>query len=192
VIQDFSIDARRALAASEREARLLKHHQVATEHLLLGLLRVEDSIAARALRSLGASYRKARREVARLVDTGAESVAGPLGFTPRAREIIEDAFSGSTWLPLVVETSLDAPMPRPLASPAPRLRASRRREVQADELLFALLAHGDGVAAHVLDRLGVDLEKLAAAVHRARMPEAPQDILVEGSLRWPPHPPGRN
>jgi ATP-dependent Clp protease ATP-binding subunit ClpC len=48
VIEDFSSDARRALAASEREARLLKHPHVATEHLLLGLLRVEDSIAARA------------------------------------------------------------------------------------------------------------------------------------------------
>jgi ATP-dependent Clp protease ATP-binding subunit ClpC len=191
-MQDFSIDARRALAASEREARLLKHHQVATEHLLLGLLRVEGSIAARALRSLGVSYGKARRQVARLVDTGAENVAGPLAFTPRAREIIEDAFSGSTWLPLVVETSLDARMPRPLSSPAPRLRASRRREIQADELLFALLAHGEGVAAHVLGRLGVDLEKLAVAVHRARLPEAPQNILVEGSLRWPPDPPGRN
>jgi Clp amino terminal domain, pathogenicity island component len=126
------------------------------------------------------------------VDTGAESVAGPLAFTPRAREIIEDAFSGSTWLPLVVATSLDARMPRPLSSPAPRLRASRHREVQADELLFALLAHGEGVAAHVLDRLGVDLERLAVAVHRARLPEAPQNILFEGSLRWPPNPPGRN
>jgi ATP-dependent Clp protease ATP-binding subunit ClpC len=192
VIQDFSIDARRALAASEREARLLKHHQVATEHLLLGLLRVEDSIAARALRSLGVSYGKARRQVARLVDTGTESVAGPLAFTPRAREIIEDAFNGSTWLPLVVATSLDARMPRPLSSPAPRLRASRRREVQADELLFALLAHGEGVAAHVLDRLGVDLEKLAVAVHRARLPDAPQNIVFEGSLPWPPDPRDRN
>jgi ATP-dependent Clp protease ATP-binding subunit ClpC len=192
VIKDFSIDARRALAGSEREARLLKHNQVATEHLLLGLLSVEDSIAARALRSLGVSYAKARREVARLVDRGVESVAGPLAFTPRAREIIEDSFSGSTWLPLVVATSLDARMPRPLSSPAPRLRASRRREVQADELLFAMLAHGEGVAAHVLDRLGVDLEKLAVAVHRARLPEAPENILVEGSLRWPPDPPGRN
>jgi ATP-dependent Clp protease ATP-binding subunit ClpC len=192
VINEFSIDARRALAASEREARLLKHHQVATEHLLLGLLRVEDSIAARALRSLGVSYAKARRQVARLVDTGADSVAGPVAFTPRVREIIEDAFSGSTWLPLIVQTSLNARMPRPLSSPAPRLRSSRRREIQADELLFALLAHGEGVAAHVLARLGVDLEKLAVAVHRARLPEAPQNILVEGSLHWPPDPPGRN
>jgi ATP-dependent Clp protease ATP-binding subunit ClpA len=192
VLHEFSIDARRALAASEREAKLLKHHQVATEHLLLGLLRVEDSIAARALRSLGVSYAKARRQVALVVDTGAESVAGPLAFTPRVREIIEDAFSGATWLPLVVETSLDARTPRPLSSPAPRLRAWRRREIQADELLFALLAHGEGVAAHILGRLGVDLEKLAVAVHRARSPEAPENILVEGSLRWPPEPPGRN
>jgi ATP-dependent Clp protease ATP-binding subunit ClpC len=192
VIKDFSSDARRALAASEREARLLKHPHVATEHLLLGLLCVEDSIAARALRSLGVRYGKARRQIARLVDSGADTVAGPVAFTPRAREIMEDAFSGSTWLPLVVETSLDAPTPRPFSSAAPRLRASRRREVQTDELLFALLAHGEGVAAHVLNRLGIDLEKLAIAVHRARVPEAPENVLVDTSLRWPPGPAGRN
>jgi ATP-dependent Clp protease ATP-binding subunit ClpC len=192
VIEHFSIEARRALAASEREARLLKHNQVATEHLLLGLLCVEDSIPARALRSLGVSYARARRQVERLVDTGAERVAGPVEFTPRVREIIEDAFSGATWLPLVVETSLDAHTPSPLTSPAPLLRASRRREVQADELLFALLAHGEGVAAHVLGQLDIDLEKLAMAVHRARLPEAPRNPLVAGTLRWPPDPPGRN
>jgi hypothetical protein len=48
------------------------------------------------------------------------------------------------------------------------------------------------VAAHVLDRFGVDLEKLAIAVHRAHLPDAPENILVDTSLRWPPAPPARN
>jgi ATP-dependent Clp protease ATP-binding subunit ClpC len=191
VIEHLSADARRALAAAEREARLLRHHQVASEHLLLGLLRVEDSVAAQALRSLGVTYRKARRRIVRLVDVGSARVDGPLLFTPRVREIIGDAFTGSIWLPLVVETSLDTRSPRPPTASAPLLRATKRRRLQADELLFALLAHGEGVAAHVLREFGLDLDMLAVAFHRARMPEAAQQALLERSPRWPPDPPGR-
>ena len=192
MIEDFSIDARKAMAASEREARSLKHHHVGTEHLLLGLLRSEDSVAARALRLLGVTHRKARRQIMRLVDVGAEKADGPLSFTPRVREIVEDAFSGSRWLPLVVETSLDAHLPRPPSAAAPRLRPSGRREVQAEELLFALLAHGEGLAAHILRGFGVDLDKLAVAIHRARLPESAQSLFPEGPLRWPPIPPSRS
>src|SRR5690349_16673014 len=118
MIEQFSADARRALAASEREARLLGHDRVATEHVLLGILRDDGSVAAQALRVLGVTYRKARRRIVRLVDAGGARAEGPLPFTPRVREILEDAYSGSTWLPLVVETSLETKAPR--LSPAPR------------------------------------------------------------------------
>ena len=88
MIDRFSPRCRQALAAAEREARSLKHGQIATEHLLLGLLRVEDSVAAHALRLAGVSHAKARRRIVQLVDVGSERPKGPLSFTPRVREII--------------------------------------------------------------------------------------------------------
>src|SRR5689334_9554900 len=107
MVERFSLHCRQALAASEREARSLKHAHVATEHVLLGLLSVEDSVAAQMLRLLGVTRRKARRRIVSLVDVGDERVHGPLPFTPRVREIIEDAFSGSTWMALVIQADLE-------------------------------------------------------------------------------------
>src|SRR3954454_318900 len=78
VIERFSTHAREALAAAEREARSLKHAQIGTEHVLLGLLRVEESLAAQALRLMGVTHRKARRRITALVDTGHEKPTGPL------------------------------------------------------------------------------------------------------------------
>jgi ATP-dependent Clp protease ATP-binding subunit ClpC len=185
VIEHFSADARRALAASEREAKLLRHRQVGTEHVLLGLLRVEDAVAARALRLLGVTYRKARRRIVRLVDVGGEAVDGRVSFTPRVREILEDAYSGSNWVPLVVATSLDRAAPPTERATAPRLRMPGPRPVQTEELLLALLAHGEGVAAAVLESFGVDLEKLAVACNRARLGDLPP-LIVGGPPSWPP------
>jgi ATP-dependent Clp protease ATP-binding subunit ClpC len=83
VIERFSTHAREALAAAEREARSLKHSQIGTEHVLLGLLRIEESVAAQALRLMGVTHRKARRRITGLVDVGPTAPAGPLAFTPR-------------------------------------------------------------------------------------------------------------
>ena len=187
MVERFSLHCRQALAASEREARSLKHGQIATEHVLLGLLSVEASVAAQAVRLLGVTRRKARRSIVRLVDAGSERPKGTLSFTPRVREILEDAFSGSIWLPLVVRTNLS---PVELCQPftrAPRLRPGLQREVRSEELLFALLAHGEGVAAHVLSGFDVDLGKLAAATHRVRLGVAPT-MLFNAPHRWPPDP----
>jgi ATP-dependent Clp protease ATP-binding subunit ClpC len=169
VIDRFSENCRRVLVAAEREARFLGHGQIATEHVLLGLLRVEASCASRALRMMGVTYGKTRRRVTSLVDAGPGRSEGPLAFTPRVREILEDAYTGSVWLPRVAQTDVQGPvLEQPLA---PRLRQPRR-EVRGEELLFALLAHGEGVAARILGDFGVDLDKLAVAIQRARFPEA--------------------
>ncbi|HEY1366438.1 MAG TPA: Clp protease N-terminal domain-containing protein [Gaiellaceae bacterium] len=188
MVERFSLHCRLALAASEREARSLKHPHVATEHVLLGLLSVEDSVAAQALRLLGVTRRKARRSIVRLVDVGRERQQGALSFTPRVREIIEDAFSGSSWMPLVIQTSLEPVEICAPVSRAPRLRPGVRHEVRSEELLFALLAHGEGVAAHVLSGFDVDLAKLAVAIQRVRFSGAPA-TLFQAPSRWPPEPP---
>ena len=181
MIERFNPDARQVLAAAEREARLLKHGSVATEHLLLGLLKV-DCVGGRALQLLGVTHRKARRRVVRLVDVGAVRVEPPLHFTPRSREVIEDAFTGAQWQQKLGETFVGnavGPRPRPRALP----------RVSSEQLAFALVAPGEGVASHVLHELGVDLEKLAIAVMSARTPALQMQPMTFQAPRFLPPPP---
>jgi len=204
VIERFSVHCRRALAAAEHEARSLRHGQIGTEHVLLGVLRVEESVAAQALRLMGVTHRKARRRVVRLVDVGPERVEGPISFTPRVREVIEDAFTGSMWVPLLgksivgpsFEPSSTTPWGTQVSPHAPRLSNEQRGEVHTEDLLLALIAHGDGIAAHVLAELGVDLEKAAVATTHVRVPPAADASAIGrpsgSSLQWPPLPPNDN
>ena len=173
MIDRFSTHARQALAAAEREARSLNHAHIGTEHVLLGLLRVEESVAAQALRLLGVTYRKARRRITALVDTGPAKPAAP-AFTARVREVLEDAFTGSVWLRQLGAGEGD-----------PALRAGhsigRPFEVRSEQVLLALVAHGEGVAWRVLADLGVDVEKAAAAAMHARFPAAVRELFAP----WP-------
>jgi ATP-dependent Clp protease ATP-binding subunit ClpC len=200
VIDRFSSHCREALAAAEREARGLNHAHIGTEHVLLGLLRVESSVAAGALRLMGVTHRKARRRILRLVDTGAERAENPISFTPRVREVLEDAFTGSVWTQRLGEVlvgpsfqpSSKTPWDTSVSPAAPRL-SQGRVEVRTEDLLLALIAHGEGVAAHVLSQFGVDLEKAAVATQSIRFAK-PATIfpLSEEPARWPPAPPKAN
>jgi ATP-dependent Clp protease ATP-binding subunit ClpA len=200
VIDRFSDHCREALAAAEREARTLKHGQIGTEHVLLGLLRVEASVAARALRLIGVTHPKARRRILRLVDAGAESVENRISFTLRVREVLEDAFSGSVWTQRLGEVlvgpsfapSSKTPWDTPVSPAAPRL-SQGRVEVRTEDLLLALIAHGEGVAAHVLSQFGVDLEKAAVATQSIRFTKPATTFpLMYESEQWPPAPPKAN
>ena len=201
VIDRFSVHCREAFAAAEREAHSLKQGYIGTEHVLLGLLRIEESVAAQALRLMGVTYRKARRRIIRLVDVGAKRVEGPITFSPRVREVIEDAFTGSIWMPRLAQSlvgpaappiSSKAPTGRPVSADAPRL-SEGRVEVHTEQLLLALIAHGEGVAPHVLAQFGVDLEKAAVATTEVRFPRPLQALPVFGEAqRWPPLPPKAN
>ena len=192
MVERFSLNSRRALAATEREARSLKHGHVATEHLLLGLLRTEDSVAARALRLMGVTYAKARQQ------HGSERPAGAVSFTPRVREIIEDALTGSLWLVRLGESLVGpafepspmTPLGTPVPAAAPRF-GHGRVEVRTEDLLLALIAHGEGVAVHVLSELGVDIERAAVSCLNVRFPR-PREWTFEAAAEWPPSPPKRN
>jgi ATP-dependent Clp protease ATP-binding subunit ClpC len=176
LIERFSAHAREALAAAEREARSLKHAHIGTEHVLLGLLRIEGSLAAQALRMMGVTYRKARRRITALVDVGPAKPTGPMRFSPRVLEVLEDAFTGVVWSQRLGAACLDRP-----------IRAThltgRPLEVRSEQLLLALIAHGEGVAARVLSELGVDIEKAAAATTHARFPLGVRDQFAP----WPPN-----
>jgi ATP-dependent Clp protease ATP-binding subunit ClpC len=202
VVDRFSPHCRRALAATEREARSLKHGHVATEHLLLGLLRTEESVAAQALRLMGVTYAKARRHVVRLVDVGSERPTGAVSFTPRVREILEDALTGSLWLVRLGESlvgpgfepSPTTPSGRPVPLAAPRL-GHRRAEVRTEDVLLALIAHGEGVGARVLSDLDVDLDRAAVACLNVRFPRPEGwsfQLPFAPPATWPPFPPKRN
>jgi ATP-dependent Clp protease ATP-binding subunit ClpC len=183
MIERFSVHCRETLTAAEREARSLKHAQIATEHVLLGLLRVEESVAAQALRLMGVTHRKARRRIVRLVDVGQARVEGPVTFTPRVKEILEDAFTGAVWTQRLGQCLVD-----------PAFRASQPIgrpwvEVRTEQVLLALIAHGDGVAAHVLAELGVDLEKAAVTTTHVRFPQLEQlREVFAPAVSWPPKP----
>jgi ATP-dependent Clp protease ATP-binding subunit ClpC len=175
VLDRFTSHARRALAAAEGEARALDHSRVGTEHLLLGLLRVDESVAARALRLLGVTYDETRRRTLELVDAGAEPVQGRLSFDSPARAVVEDAFTGAVWLPSLGRSLVGAsfspspttPWGAPVSAEAPRLSQGRVK-VRTEDLLLALLAHGEGVAAQVLADYGVDLERAVVATSEVR------------------------
>ena len=74
---------------AQEEARALKHNYIGTEHILLGLLREESAMAARALGSLGIAVDVVRDKVARIVGSGHEDTTGQIPFTPRAKKVLE-------------------------------------------------------------------------------------------------------
>lgn len=199
MLERFDDEARRALAQAEREARALKHGYVGTEHLLLALLHDEGAIAARALRLLGVNRRKARARILKLVDVGAKRVEGPIAFTPRVKEIIEDAFLGAVPAmrgapakerPVLVGPAVVPPprmIQRGLAPFAGARRLARLAALQkgykvgSSDLLLALVAHEEGVGSHVLRELGVDLERAFAAATRVRYPQSQSGLGERGT-----------
>src|SRR5919197_2669638 len=141
MLERFDEQARRALAQAEREARALRHGYVGTEHLLLALLHEQESVAARALRLLGINRRKARTRILKLVDMGSKAPEGSIAFTPRMKEILEDAFLGVA--PSGPCDPLGKAPPARSVRRAPRLVLQKGAKVGSNQLLLALIAHGE-------------------------------------------------
>ena len=74
---------------AQEEARALKHNYIGTEHILLGLLREEEGLAARVLQSFEITVERVRAAVVRIVDSGEEVTSGQIPFTPRAKKVLE-------------------------------------------------------------------------------------------------------
>jgi prophage maintenance system killer protein len=126
----FTDRARRTIVLAQHEARLLQHHYIGTEHLLLGLLREGEGVAARTLESLGVSREAARGQVEEIIGRGPEPAPSHIPFTPRAKKVLE----------LSLREAL----------------ALGHTYIGTEHLLLALLREGHGVAAQVLVRLGAD------------------------------------
>src|SRR4051812_25053851 len=87
--EKFTERARQVVVLSKEEACLLKHQYIGSEHILLGLLREEEGIAARVLRSLGITDERVRDFVAKNIGVGKEETSDPIPFTPRVKKIFE-------------------------------------------------------------------------------------------------------
>jgi ATP-dependent Clp protease ATP-binding subunit ClpA len=89
MFERFTERARQVVVLAQEEARMLKHNYIGTEHILLGLLREEEGLAARVLESLGVTVQRAREQVTRIVGSGEEVTTGQIPFTPRAKKVLE-------------------------------------------------------------------------------------------------------
>ncbi len=89
MFERFTEPARQIVVVAQEEARALKHNYIGTEHVLLGLLREEDGLAARVLSSLDVSLEDVRTQVGRIIGQGDEVTAGEIPFTPRAKKVLD-------------------------------------------------------------------------------------------------------
>ncbi len=121
------------MALSQEEAARLKHNYVGTEHLLLGLIREGEGIAAKTFMNLGVDLEQVREQVEDLVESGDSEVSGNIGYTPRVKTVIE----------LSMEEA----------------RRMGHNYIGTEHLLLGLVKEGEGIAAKVLQELGVDLDK---------------------------------
>jgi len=135
-LRRFSKRARRSLAYAQEEARRLNHPYIGTEHLLLGLVREENSVAARVLRSLGVEADTVRSAVEEIIGSGEQPVMSRIGLSPRTKRIIELAVS--------------------------QAREMGNNYIGTEHLLLGLIEEGEGVAVDVLQSLGVTMERVRA------------------------------
>ncbi|MFZ5816997.1 MAG: ATP-dependent Clp protease ATP-binding subunit [Bacillota bacterium] len=127
--------AQRVIVLAQDEARRLNYDYVGTEHLLLGLIREGEGIAAKALQSLGIQLEQVRAEVEKMIGKGSASTRGEIGFTPRAKKVMVE---------LAIEEA----------------RLLGHNYVGTEHILLGLIREGEGVAAQVLQNLGAELERV--------------------------------
>jgi len=133
VFERFTERARQVVVLAQDEARLLKHNYLGTEHLLLGLLREEEGLAARVLESFDVTLEEVRAQVRRIIGEGAEPlVSGQIPFTPRAKKALELALRESQSL--------------------------GHNYIGTEHILLGLVREGEGVAARILVDFDADLE----------------------------------
>lgn len=132
--------ARQVIVLSQQEARLLRHNYIGTEHLLLGLIREEEGIAARALAALGLNYGAARAGVLDIVSEGEVATGGQIPFTPRAQKACE--------LALREALSLGC------------------NYIGTEHVLLGVTREGEGIASRVLLTFDADSEKVRNEVIR--------------------------
>lgn len=130
----FTERARKVLTLAQQEAVDLKHNYIGTEHLLLGLVREGEGVAAVVLTNLGVELSKVRNEVEAIIGRGKKDVGSTIGLTPRAKKAIELAVEEARYL--------------------------GHHYIGTEHMLLGLVREGEGIAAKVLTDLGLELLKV--------------------------------
>jgi len=138
--EKFSERARRVLSLAQEEAKRFNHNYIGTEHILLGLVRETEGVAAKVLSNLGVELSKVKSAVEFIIGHGERSATGEIGLTPRAKKVIE----------LAVDEA----------------RRLNHHYIGTEHLLIGLMREGEGVAAGVLESLGVNLDNVRAETSR--------------------------
>ncbi len=161
----FTEDARKILSLAQEEAQRFQHNYIGTEHLLLGLVRLEESTAGQVLHELGIQLPLVRSAVEFIIGRGDRIVLGEIGLTPRAKKVIE----------LAVDEA----------------RRMQHHYIGTEHILLGLVREGEGIAAGVLESLGVKLEQVrtkTVLVIEQSGAESEEGVATEGgwSQTWPP------
>ena len=136
----FTDRARKVLTLAQDEAQRFNHNYIGTEHLLLGLVREGEGVAARVLENMNVELVKVRTAVEFIIGRGDRPVVGEVGLTPRAKRVIELAIDEA--------------------------RRLGHNYIGTEHLLLGLVREGEGIAAGVLESLGVNLDKVRHEVIR--------------------------
>jgi ATP-dependent Clp protease ATP-binding subunit ClpC len=133
MFEKFTDRARQAVVHAQEQARQLNHNYIGTEHILLGLIREGDGLAAEALAALGISLEAARQEIEAIIGRGTEPPSAHIPFTPRSKKVLELALGEAHEL--------------------------GHEHIGTGHILLGLIRERDGVAAQVLVRRDIDLDR---------------------------------
>jgi ClpA/ClpB-like protein len=159
MFERFTDRARRVIVLAQEEARLLDHNYIGTEHILLGLIREREGVAAKALEALGISLEAVRAEVERIIGRGESTPGTQIPFTPRSKKVLELSLREA--------------------------RSLGHDYIGTEHVLLGLIREGEGVAAQVLVKLGADLSRVRQQVvqlltgHEAGEPAAAPRVVRE-------------
>ena len=157
--EKFSERARRVLTLAQEEAQHFNHSYIGTEHILLGLVREKEGMAAKVLVNMGIGLAKVRSAVEFIIGRSEKPSSGEIGLTPRAKRVIELAIDEARHL--------------------------SHNYIGTEHLLLGLLREGEGVAAGVLDSLGITLERARAEITRTLSQDMPRSRLARTTSRTP-------
>jgi ATP-dependent Clp protease ATP-binding subunit ClpC len=140
--EKFSERARRVLTLAQEEAQRFNHPNIGPEHILLGIVGEPDGVAAKVLVNLGVSLNKVRSAVEFIIGHGEATSRAEVGLSPGAKRVIELAIDEARYI--------------------------GHNYIGTEHLLLGLLREGEGIAARVLDSLGVTLEKIRAEITKVQ------------------------
>jgi ATP-dependent Clp protease ATP-binding subunit ClpA len=163
MFEKFTERSRKALSLAQNEAQRLNHNYIGTEHILLGLVAEGEGVAAKALQHLGVELPAVRRQVEFIVGRGDRPLYGEIGMTPRGKKVLQ----------LAVDEA----------------RRMNHHYIGTEHLLLGMIREGEGIAAGVLESLGISLEQARNEVLRIiGQPGAPADAQADAVAATPESP----